>query len=457
MRVIPREQMLHGPLVRTLFQIGWPVMVSSLLATAYTLADTFWLGRLVDAKDAVAALQISWPILFFLISFTFGFSSAGMALVSQYTGAQMHDEAEKSAGQVISVSFLMGLGILVLGVLLSPIIVSSLGLGEHVTKLSVDYMRIIFLGLPFTFGFTTFGFIVRSYGDPVTPMIVEGTSVILNIALDPLLIFGIGPFPEMGVAGAALATVATQSLATILSLVLLYRGTTGLKLRAHHFTLERKKVEAIFKIGIPSAVGQSATGFGFFILMYVIALLPESTVALAAYGIGDRVITLIFISINGLSAGISTVLGQSLGACDIKRASDAVKKGTVAMFSILVACALFSYILRRHIIGFFIMDGSVIDMGALYLQYALWGIPFYGLFSGITAAFRGSGHNVPSMIIEVSRLWLLRIPLTYLLGIYLGYGAIGIWIGMALSNIFGSVIAVGYFKTGIWQEKIIEC
>ncbi|HHN81409.1 MAG TPA: MATE family efflux transporter [Methanomicrobia archaeon] len=456
MRSVSKDQILHGPIVKVLFLLGWPIMISSLLGTAYTLADTFWLGRLDDARNAVAALQISWPIIFFLISFAFGFGSAGIALVSQYTGADNIEEAEKSAGQVISISMLIGTAIALIGFMISPFIVGSLGLEPDVSLLSTEYMRLIFLGLPFMFGSFTFGFIMRAYGDTITPMLVDGFAVTLNIILDPLLIFGIGPFPEMGIAGAALATVLTQSCATLIALYLLFAGRVGLKLAPHHLKLERAKVRKILHIGLPASIGQSATGFGFFILMYVIAMLPNDTIALAAYGIGDRVVNLIFIAINGLSAGISTVLGQSLGAQDSRRAEESVRKGTTVMFAILVTCAVLVYVFRGTIVSFFISDAEVIAEGKAFLSYFLIGIPFFGLFSGINAAFRGSGHNVPSMIIESSRLWVLRIPLAYIFGISLGYGAAGIWIGMALSNVIGSAFAVAYFKTGIWKERVID-
>ncbi len=456
MQSVSRDEILHGPIIKTLFKLGWPIMISSLLGTAYTLADTFWLGRLEHSMNAVAALQISWPIIFFLISLAFGFGSAGIALISQYTGARRQKDAEKTAGQVILVSLIFGTVMAIIGVFLSPFIVASLGLEQEVSRFSIQYMRIIFLGIPFTFGTFTFGFIMRAYGDSFTPMIVEGLAVTLNIILDPFLIFGIGIFPEMGVAGAALASVLTQGLGTLLAFYLLFNGKVGICLKLHHLFPDKKKISKIIKIGVPASIGHSATGFGFFMLMYVIALLPNNTLALASYGVGDRILNLIFISINGLSAGISVILGQSIGAGDIIRAENAVKKGIYVMFLILVGCALFVYALKTDIISFFIKDADVIAEGAVFLRYTLIGIPFYGLFSGINAAFRGSGHNVPSMAIEISRLWLLRIPIVYILGIYMGMGTTGVWIGMATSNIISAIIGVAIFKTGIWKKKVID-
>jgi len=456
MRSVSKEQILNGPIIKTLFLLGWPIMVSSLLSTAYTLADTFWLGRLEESKYAVAALQISWPIIFLLISIAFGFGAAGVALVSQYTGAKKHEEAERSAGQVIFISLTFGLVFAITGFFLSPFIVHSLGLEKEVSHLAILYLRIIFFGIPFMFGSFTFGFIMRAYGDTVTPMIVDGIAVILNIILDPILIFGMFGFPEMGVLGAGLATILTQSLATIIALHLLFKGKVGIKLKLEYLKPEKEKIKKIFRIGIPASIGNSGTAFGFFILMYILARVPDSTVVLAAYGIGDRIINLIFISINGLSAGITTVLGQSLGADKIERAEEAVKKGILAMFFILVVCSILLVLFRTEIMKIFINNSDVVNEGANFIKCVMIGVPFFGIFSGIVAAFQGSGHNVPTMILDLSRLWALRIPLAYLLGIYFGMNSTGVWIGMALSNIVGTVIALIFFETGIWKKKVID-
>ena len=456
MRSVSKEQILKGPIIKTLFLLGWPIMISSLLETAYTLADTFWLGRLEESKYAVAALQISWPIIFLLISIAFGLGAAGVALVSQYTGAKKHEEAERSAGQVIFISLTFGLVFAITGFFLSPFIVHSLGLEKEVSHLAILYLRIIFFGMPFMFESFMFGFIMRAYGDTVTPMIVSGVAVILNIALDPILIFGMFGFPRMGVLGAGLATILTQSLATGIALYLLFKGKVGIKLKLSYLKPEKEKIKKIFRIGIPASIGNSGTAFGFFILMYILARVPDSTVVLAAYGIGDRIINLIFISINGLSAGITTVLGQSLGADKIERAEETVKKGILAMFFILVVCSILLVLFRTEIMKIFINNSDVVNEGANLIKCVMIGVPFFGIFSGIVASFQGSGHNVPTMILDLSRLWALRIPLAYFLGLYLGMNSTGVWIGMALSNIVGTAIALIFFKTGIWKKKVID-
>jgi putative MATE family efflux protein len=454
----PTNHILEGPIIKTLFILGWPIMVTNLLHTMYTLVDTFWLGKLgpSESTNAVAALQISWPLIFLLISLAFGFGSAGVALVSQHTGAQNRGEANKSAGQVLSMSLMFALCIVVVGFMSSSGMVDLLGIEEEIAELATTYLQIIFLGMPFMFTSMIFGFILRAYGDTVTPMKVEGATVLLNVVLDPLLIFGLFGLPRMGVFGAALATVFSQSVSSAIALYILFSGKSGIKLTIPSLKPVKWRMLQIFKIGIPASIGQSGTAFGFVILMYVIAKLPDQGVVLAAYGVGDRIINLMFIAVNGLGVGVATILGQSLGADNIPRAEEAARKGMLLMFSILVVACIILLPLRRLAIQFFISDAAVVAEGANFMEVFMFGIPFFGVFSAVNASFLGSGHNVPSMVIELSRLWGLRVPLAYVFGFVLAWNSTGVWFGMGLSNFLGALLALALFKTGIWKKKVIK-
>jgi putative MATE family efflux protein len=453
-----KNHILEGPIIKTLFILGWPIMISNLLQIMYTLVDTFWLGKLgpSESTNAVAALQISWPVVFLLISLAFGFGSAGVALVSQYTGAKNPAEANKSAGQVVSMSVLFGLTIAVVGFLSSSVIVDLLNLEKGIAEPATTYLQIIFLGMPFMFISIIFGFILRAYGDMVTPMKVEGFTVLLNVVLDPLLIFGVFWLPRMGVLGAALATVASQSVSSAIALYILFSGKTGITVTLPYLKPVKWRIVQIFKIGVPASVGQSGTALGFVILMYVITRLPDQGVVLAAYGVGDRIINLMFIAVNGLGVGVSTVLGQSLGADNIPRAEEAARKGMLLMFLILAAGCAILFPVREGGIQIFINDPAVIAEGANFIKVFMFGIPFYGVFSAVNACFVGSGHNVPSMVIELSRLWGLRVPLAFLFGFVVGWSATGVWFGMGLSNVLGAVLALALFKSGIWKKKVIK-
>ena len=453
-----KNHILEGDIIKTLFVLGWPIMISNLLHTMYNLVDTFWLGKLgpTESTNAVASLQISWPVIFLLISLAFGFGQAGVALISQYTGARDHREANKSAGQVLSMSLVFGLIIGTSGVLLSSTIVDLLGIERDIAHLASMYLKIIFTGMPFMFISMIFGFILRAYGDTVTPMKVEAATVCLNLILDPILIFGMGGFPQMGVVGAGIATVFSQSISSLIALYILFTGKSGIKLQLPHLKPVKWRIFQILRIGIPASIANSGTAFGFVILMFIIAQLPQQGVVLAAYGVGDRIVSLIFIAVNGLGVGVATILGQSLGADNVQRAEEVARKGLLLMFSILVGSSLVLYVIREPAIRFFIGEPAVVSEGANFIRVFLFGIPFFGIFSAVNACFSGSGHNVPVMVNELTRLWGLRIPLAYLFGFMLGWNATGVWFGMGLSNLLGAIIALALFRTGIWKRKVIR-
>ncbi len=459
MNKVSREDILGGSIIRTIFRLGWPVMVTTILQVLYNLADTFWLGHLPKEESgaAVAGLQISWPIVFLLISFVAGFAAAGVALISQYTGAGMRDKADLSCGQVYSLSFVFGVLIGGLGYILSPRLLPLITQSRGVTEVAIIYIQVIFLGMPFIFASFLFASVLQAYGDTVTPMLVSGVTVLLNVILDPLFIFGRGPMPKLGVLGAALATVICQTIASGIALYILFKGKKGVKLRLSHLRPQLKWVSKIFKIGLPASIGHSGTAFGFVVLMAIIGRVPNAPIALAAYGIGDRVIHLMFICIEGLGVGLTTILGQSLGAEKIDRAEAAAKRGSALMFLILVAEAAILWLLRKPILSFFIPGRpDIIDEGAKFISIFVFGMPFFGIFQAAGAVFRGSGHNLPTMIMELSRLWVLRVPLSYLFAFVLTRGSTGVWMGMAISNIIGATMAIALFTTGIWKEKVIE-
>lgn len=455
---VPEDQILKGPIVKTLLVLGWPVMVSSLLQSMYNIVDTFWLGKLggAESTSAVAGLQVSWPIVFLMISISFGFGSAGIALISQYTGARNPKEANESAGQVLTMSCLFGVTIAVLGFTFCHNIIDLLGVKDAIAEAAVTYLRIIFLGTPFMFTSMLFGFLMRAYGDMITPMKLEGITVCINIMLDPILIFGLAGFPRMGIMGAAIATIFSRSISAAIALYILFSGRAGIRVRFSYLKPVKWRVSQILAIGVPASVGNSGTALGFVVLMAIIARLPNQGAVLAGYGIANRLTNLMFIAIQGLGVGVATILGQSLGADNVKRAEEVAKKGMILMFLILVGASLFLFLGREFLIQIFINNDAVIAEGSNFIRVFVFGMAFFGIFRAVNSAFMGSGHNVPTMILELGRLWGLRIPLAVIFGFVMDWGTSGVWFGMALSNVLGAGLALGLFRTGIWKKRVIK-
>jgi Na+-driven multidrug efflux pump len=163
-----------------------------------------------------------------------------------------------------------------------------------------------------------------------------------------------------------------------------------------------------------------------------------------------------FVAIEGLGVGVSTILGQSLGADNIKRAEEVAKKGMIVMFLILVAASGFLFSVRELVIRIFIDNADVIAEGSNFIRVFVFGMAFFGIFRAVNACFMGSGHNIPTMISELVRLWGMRIPLAYIFGFVIGWNATGVWFGMGLSNLLGALFALALFSTGMWKKRVIK-
>ncbi len=458
-----KDEMLEGNIATVMFKLAWPLMISSFLMTLYNLVDTIWLGRLPgdEATYSVGAMGMSWSIVFLMMGLGMGFGVAALALISQHTGARRYEEANRDAGQLYILSIIFSFIIGIIGYYFTPIILDFLtGSGEEAAALAhygTQYLQIIFLGLPFMFMFFSFSFILRGWGDTITPMKITAISVSINIFLDPILIFGFGPIPKMGIQGAAIATVATRGIGAFVGLYLLFRGDLGIKLKLSYLKPNLTKIKKLLAIGIPASLGREGSAMGFILIWYFINRLPNQEVAAAAYGAGNRILNITFLVMGGLAMAMSTMVGQSLGADMKERAEEVTKKGILLLFGLMGGIAIALFLLRNILIAFIIPGvPEVIEEGGNFLMIFALAMPFFGVFRGITGVLEGSGHTVQQMILSLSRLWGLRIPLVYIFAFVVGWYSSGVWLGMALSNVIAAALALFIFSLGRWKERVID-
>ncbi len=454
-----KPDILNGKIIPTLFILGWPVMIESVLQIGYSLADTYWLGNMGPeaGRDALAATQVSWPLVWLMVSVGGGFGVATISLISQHTGAGQYGEAENYAGQMLFFALIFSSFVAIIGYIFTPYMLDAILLDSpDVAAQGTVFMRTIFLSQPFLFVFMAFAFIMRASGDTLTPMIITSISVGANIVLDPLFIYGIGPFPEWGIFGAAFATLITKAVAAFIAIYLLFGNKVGINIGLKNLRPDKKRLKKLFKIGTPASIGNSGTAFGFVILAFIIARVQSSEAALAAYNAGDRVLGVMFILMGGLAIAMSTMIGQNLGAEKKERAEEVVKKGIVTLALVMAICAATIFFLSRQFIILFNQDPEVIRLGTDFLLIFSLSMPFFGLFRAANAVFEGSGHTKYMMWLDILRLWGLRVPLCFIFGLYLGMQARGVWLGMSLSNIISACVALVVLFTGKWKEKVID-
>ena len=477
------RDLTEGALLKPLVLLSLPIVASQLLQVTYNLADTFWVGRL--GQDAVTALSLSLPFVFLMISLGGGLTVAGTVLVSQNTGAGNTDRVSHVAGQTIGFVSLVSVVLAGIGFVLAPYLLPLIGgaADANAIALAVEYTRIIFVGVIFMFGFFIFQALLRGYGDTVTPMYLMGASVVLNVLLDPFLILGFRDnllftwadalplgvdflalqadlyaatgFAGMGVTGAAVATVFSRGVAAMIGLWLLFSGRLGLTISPSDLVLEFETVRKIVRIGVPTAAEQGANSLAYTVMTSLAALV--SGPAVAAYGIGNRINTLVFLPAVGLARGTETAVGQNLGADQSDRAKRAVMLSTGIVVAVFGLVSVLVFVFARPLVTVFVPgEPEVIGLGTDYFEIIGPTYVFMGLFQVVNAGFRGAGSTRTAMAFSIVSQWGVRIPPTYLAITALGMGAMGVWTGIAVSHVLAAAAVGVWYFYGDWATSVID-
>ncbi len=329
-------------------------MAANFLQTLYNLTDAWFLGRL-DAAS-LSAPAVAMPIIWFLTVFAMGFSVAGTTLISQSKGKGSPEKVNLYLGQMTFFLLILSIFIGFIGVIATNSILSLMKTPAEVAVHASVYMRIIFAGLPFMFLTIIQQASYQGVGNGMVPLLIQVVSVAINVILDPLLIFGIGPLPELGVAGAGWATLIARSIAASVSLLLLVRGFRGLKLTLSNMKPRRKELGLLIRIGLPASLGQGMTALGFTVLQGVIN--GFGTAVIAAFGIGNRLIGLFNMPAMGLSQATAALVGQALGGGKKDEAKHIVRLSHISVFSFLIVSMTLTFLWGNHFTRFFVNEGS---------------------------------------------------------------------------------------------------
>lgn len=447
-----RNSLTEGPILKSLITLSVPIILANILQTAYQLTDTFWVGRL--GTVAVAAVSISFPIIFLVISMGGGLAMSGTILVAQYKGMNDKKKIDHVTSQTLLMVVIISILLSSIGFFLSPFLIRLMGAEPEVFASAVSYMKISFVGVIFMFVFMVFQSLLRGVGDVKTPMFIVLGTVLLNLILDPLFIFGFGFIPAFGVGGAAVATIGTQGIAAFIGVILLLKGKFQARLHLIDLWPDFPLIKKLFKIGFPASIEHSTRALGMAIMTFLVATF--GTITLAAYGIGGRILSFIIIPALGLSMATSTLVGQNIGAGKAERAERITKLSAFTGFSVLTVVGIITFFAANPISAFFIPgEAETIRLSAQFIKVMALSFGFIGIQMSLNGAFRGSGNTVISMILSIVSLWVLQFPLAYLLSMHTSFAETGIWIAFPVSNVIAAFIALLWFAKGTWKERKI--
>lgn len=447
-----RDQILNGSIIKTLIYLGWPVALSNIFQTIYNFADTLWVSQL--GKYQVAATTLSFPLVFLFMSIAIGLSAAGTSLTSQYFGAKQEEERDQVIGQVFSFMLIFSVLIAIFGSIFTEELLSLLGGAPQVLSLAAVFIRTIFMGMPALFAWFTFSSILRAHGDTKMPMMLNGATMAINLVLDPLLIFGIGPFPYWGLFGAAITDVIGRVFASTIGLAILLTGKRGFKLHLKHLVPKLRWFKKIVSIGGPNSLGLSLTAIGAIVLTSLISRAGANP--LAVYGIGSRLTRMSNVAIWGITAGLSPMIGQNLGADNKERAHQILRRALLGVLVLTFIIAFFIFGFRGSLFRLFSSNDVIITEGKRFIAIFVFSIPFFGVFRSINSVFQGSGHTQHTMILSIIRIWGFRIGLTFLFYYFFNFGVTGIWIGISLGNFLGAGVSFLWSRLVTWDTKVID-
>lgn len=448
------RNLTEGSIVGSLVTLAVPIVLTNLLHTAYQLTDTFWVGRL--GAEAVAAVSLSFPFIFLMITLGGGFTLAGTILVAQNKGKKDSEQVNHVASQTVLLMFLVSVVISVCGYFLAEPALRLMNPAPNVLPDAVSYLKISFSGMIFMFSFFVFQSLMRGVGETKLPLRVVFTTVLLNLFLDPLFIMGWGPVPGFGVSGAAVATIFTQGIAAVIGLLILMRGNHELKVSFKKFHFDKALVKQMFFLGLPSSIEQSMKALGLTIVSYLVA--SFGTVIVASYGIGIRILSFVIIPAFGLSMATSTLVGQNMGAEKPERAEAVGNKSSLVAFFLILFISVFVFLFAEPITRTFIPDDEeVIAKASYFVKFLSLAFPFLSLQLNLSGVFSGSGNTKISMIFSLVSLWVLEFPLTYLLSKHTYLHEVGIWMAVPIATFITTMFSLSYFKMGRWKNtKLLQ-
>ena len=436
-----------GGIGKPLFFLSFPIIVTNLLQVMYNLADTFWLGQY--STPALAAISFGFPLVYLLISLGMGLSVAGSVLVAQHTGADEPRKAEYAASQTVTFS-LIGSAILgSVGFLLVGDVLNLFGAEPLVLDLATEYMRVIAAGLPFMFGFFVFIALMRGSGDTITPMVVMFGTVVLNIVLDPFLIFGWWVFPRLGVEGAAIATVFARGFAMVVGLAIMFNGSHGIRIRVSELRPDFDYLGKLLRIGVPASLENTGRALSVNLLLFIVGTF--STTVVAAFGVGIRVFSLIFMPAIAVDRGVETMTGQNIGAGKPDRAAATNHFAAKVTFLILAALGVVIFAIAPGIMAVFTDDAGVIEEGARFLRWVAPTFGFMGVLRAYTGGLRGAGKTLTAAAIAILMFGVIRLPVAWFASRRIGPD--GIWVAFTISNVAAAGIAFAWFQRGTWRKS----
>jgi putative MATE family efflux protein len=441
-----------GSIPRHLVAFALPMLAGNALQVAYSFVNAIWVGRYLGT-DAMAALAVSFPVVFVLVALGAGMTLATSIQVAQHYGARDFRALRKVADNSVLLIAVLSVILTAVGEALAPAILRAMDTPPVVLPLAVHYLRVFLLTLPLMFGLFLTRSMLQGAGDSTTPLYFQSGALILNAGLDPVLMLGLAGMPRMGLAGAAWATVIAQALALVALVVWLERRQHLVAPAIRPREFDWPTTLTTLRIGLPSAVQQGLVSLGMVFVIRIVNGFGE--VAAATFGVASRVDQLAFMPAMTFSMAVSTLTGQNIGAGKLHRIREIVVWGCTLSGGITLLASALAVGAPGLLLSIFTRDAALIAGGVTYLRIVGACYIFFAIMFVTNGVINGSGHTLMTTIISLVSLWAIRVPVGWWLSQHLG-DVKGVWYAMALSFGVAMLVSGGYYATGRWRRPTVR-
>jgi len=444
-----RHDYTQGPIGRAIFLLAVPMILEMVMESIFAVVDIFWVAKLGAAAVATVALTESMMAIVYTLAF--GLAIGTTATVARRVGEKDADGAANAAVQAIALGLVVSLSLGASGAVYAPHLLRLMGAGPDVLATGTGFARVMLGGSASVFMLFVINAALRGAGDAAVAMRVLWFANALNIVLGPLFIFGIGPFPEMGVAGAAVATTIGRSAGVFYAASRLWKGAGHIAVHREHLAV---RVSAMVKLARLCAVGTFQILISTAAWIGLIRILASfGSVVVAGYGIAIRIVIFALMPAFGLSNAAATMVGQSLGAKDPARAEESVWTASRYNLAFLGALGVVFVLLAPWIVSAFTPDPDVAHVATLALRIIGLGFPLYAFGMVLTQSFNGAGDTWTPTWINLFVFWLLEIPAAWLLSKHTALGYRGGFVAVLVAYTALALVSALIFRQGRWKTK----
>ena len=452
------DDFTSGSIRRAIFLLSVPMVLEMGMESVFAIVDIFFVNKV--GTKAVATVGLTESVLMIVYSIAIGLSMATTAIVARRIGEKKPKKAADAAFQGIFLGITLSVLIGVFGFIHADDILALMGADEDLIEEGVGYTQVMYAGNISILLLFLYNAVLRGAGNASVAMRALILSNSLNLILDPILIFGLGPFPEMGVTGAAVATTIGRSVGVIYQFIILLKGTNIIRIAAENIVLRLNDIKEMFKIaggGITQFIVESLS---WMFLIRIMSVFGE--VAVAGYTLAFKVIVFTILPSWGMSNAAATLVGQNLGAEKPDRAESSVWKTAWYNVVFLGIVSVIFYVFAEPVMSVFDKTEAVMDYGVWSLQIICLGYVFFAYGMVISQSFNGAGDTKTPMLINLVCFWVLQIPLAYFLSFKVSYvdgewitepflGTDGVLISIAVCHSIHALISVWIFKKGKWK------